>query len=70
MKLLLILFFFTTLVLLSTNAKLKERQKLLESEIRTSEFCLLKAAKFANTVDPRFYTESTVKNIYKSCLNE
>lgn len=35
-----------------------------------SELCLLKAARVANAVDPRFYTESTVKNIYKSCLNE
>jgi len=70
MKLLLTLFCFATLVLLSTNAWLKERQKTLEAEIHSSESCALKASLLANTIDPRYYSESTIKRAYEMCLNE
>lgn len=35
-----------------------------------SEACMKKAARYANAVDPRYYTESTVKNVYKNCLEQ
>lgn len=38
-------------------------------EIKSRE-CMKKAARYANEVDPRHYTEGTVERIYAGCLKD
>jgi len=59
---------FGLLVLTSSSLETTlAAHKALQSK---SQHCALKASLLANTIDPRYYSESTIKRAYEMCLKE